>query len=261
VGNAVKFIRLNMMIKLSRKESFIFSLFGNIIFFFLTYQLWHGIYAGDSGISSVLNFEAVILKLFLAMGLASFLNTNIEWFISRDILSGNIQKYLLIPEKFYNVKFFETIGTSICNLFSNTIPLFIFIFIKFKIELNLSFPLFLFSILISLIIIYNIDLIIGLTSFHTEAIWGISTIKTAIIAFLAGAVIPLEFLPLGFQNFLKYTPFEYIYQVPIKLLTSEANINEKMMMLLMQIICGLILTALAKIIFAHSVKKITINGG
>ena len=106
----------------------------------------------------------------MASTIASLGTTNLEWFVARDILSGNIQKYFLWPQKFYFIKLYEMIGTLLCNLFTNTIPLLVYVCVRFHTIINFRyFGWFIVSILFSVIIMFSIDFFIGLLSFYTES--------------------------------------------------------------------------------------------
>ena len=106
------------------------------------------------------------------------------------------------------------------------------------------------------------DFLIGLISFHTESIWGISTMKDTVIVLLAGAVIPLPFFPESIRNIVMWLPFQAIYNLPLKILTEKSyTFADFGVILLQQLFWIVALIIISRLCFKKASKAITINGG
>jgi len=63
---------------------------------------------------------------------------------------------------------------------------------------------------------------IGLSSFYTESIWGISITKDVVVAALSGALVPINFFPDAIKAVLQVLPFQAIYNTPLQIITSAS---------------------------------------
>ena len=83
----------------------------------------------------------------------------------------------------------------------------------------------LFFLLIANVIGYSLSFIIGCLSFWVTETWGISAVKTLIVAIVAGSIFPLSILPNQIQTILLYTPFPFLSYVPTAIIMEELNGN------------------------------------
>lgn len=256
-------LKSSLMVKLSRKTSILFSFAANIFFVLIIFYLWSAIYDGSDNSINGLTLEETIIRLTMATCISSALITNIEWFISSDILTGDIITSLIKPVKLYNLKLFEAMGIAICNFITITLPTIVILFMFYNsyLRIGVNIIFFLISIIISTILVFNIDYIVGLTSFYTESIWGISITKNVIISILAGAVVPISFFPSVLVTVVENSPFYAIYQVPINMLIGNSNIQEILFSIFIQVSWCLIMFIASKLFTNKAMSNIKINGG
>ena len=103
---------------------------------------------------------------------------------------------------------------------------------------------------------------IGLTSFYTESIWGISSTKDIIILFLSGSLIPLQFFPEAAQKVLKLLPFQAMYHLPLMMLVEpEQSTATYLTSLGIQIFWVVVLLILARLYYNKAIKVLRVAGG
>ena len=103
----------------------------------------------------------------------------------------------------------------------------------------------LISIILGFFVLYNISFIISLLSFWFYNIWSISTIKNVIISVLSGTLMPIWFIPQSLVNFIKMTPFDTIYFIPISLYLGRISSSEVIYCMAKQAIWIIILASVS----------------
>jgi ABC-2 type transport system permease protein len=190
--------------------------------------------------------------------------TWVDWGMSRQMINGTITTQLLRPLDYQLHVLFESLGDVISNLTTIFLPSLIVIIVVFgaSIPLGLNIVVFALSLVLAYLISFCFDFSIGLTSFYTESIWGISITKEVIIMLLSGALIPLPFFPDTLRTVVQYLPFQAIYNIPLSILTkSTLGFWDYINMLGIQIMWLIILVVLNRLYFRQASKVITVNGG
>jgi ABC-2 type transport system permease protein len=237
---------------------------GNIIYLVLIYYLWRAIFSGSQGTLHGTTFEQTFLRLGCASSMFVLFRTYMEWYISRDIISGDIIVRLIKPVDYQYSQIARATGAMVFSLFFVALPTFVGLFFLFGNQGNVSpagIILFIPSIIIAFLLSTIIDYCIGCVAFYTESIWGISTAKEAIVLFLSGAMIPVTFFPEIFQTVIKCLPFQAIYSLPLTILFSNTNFSENCQLIAVQCFWLVIMIVLSRILFTRASRAVTVNGG
>lgn len=244
---------------------FVLTIFGNIFSMIIIYFLWKAIFNGASTDTiNGMTFHQTFVYLALAGCISSVLMTWTEWVMSRDMKNGNIAIQFVRPIDYQVSVFSRSMGDICTNFVIIFIPSFLIVLFFSGGEIKLGFNLIFFMIAFLLAAIINLmfDFLIGLISFYTESIWGISTMKDTIVLLLAGAVIPLPFFPEGVRNIIMLLPFQAVYSLPLKLLTDKnCNFADYGFILLQQLMWLVILLIISRLCLKRASRAITINGG
>lgn len=249
---------------LAYRVGFIFTILSTIIYIFITYYLWQAIYSEPGRVLNGMTFNQTFLYLALASAVVSVLQTNIEWSIGNDIISGSIIMGLIKPVNYQILILSRSFGSMLCRLVFISIPSLLLIIIAFdaNITIGINILFFLITIFLSFLVNYSFEFIVGVLSFYTQSIWGIFFTKSVIVALLSGATIPISFFPDTFQRILTFLPFQAIYNIPLKILTSQTlNIGEYAEMVLVQIFWIIGLFIAGRLFYNKSLKILTVNGG
>ena len=97
--------------------------------------------------------------------------------------------------------------------------------------------------------------------FYTTAAFGLNQAKEVAVNFLSGVLIPLSFFPGNFGKIAEILPFAGLSQNPIYILTQTADIKTSVFFIVKSVVWFVILGILAKGLFYHASKKITVQGG
>lgn len=249
--------------RLSRKASFLFTIVTNIINISVLFFLWNNIYRPQESPENLVKYSSVMSSLLLANLLFALTTTKIEWVVSNEIITGNIISKLTFPVSYLQQKLCDYLGALICNFFTSFLVILIILMTKFSDYIFISFGgvFIVISVILSMTIMFIFDYLTGLTAFVTESIWGVATIKVCLVSFFSGVIIPLEFLPNTIKKLVQLTPFWYVFQTPISLLTEHSNFKVGLLKLMPQAFWAVLLIVLTISISRHALSNLKVNGG
>ena len=243
------------------------TLFGNLIYLALVYFLWKAIYdsAGTDTVNGMTFYDTMIY-LILATAIFNLLEMYMVWDMSRAIQSGEIIMHLLKPMRYRLYTFWSYSGAHVMHFFMTFLPTFIVVGIVTKgaVPLGLNLLYFMVSLVLALIINFNIEMLVAPICLYTESTWGINIVKETIVLLLSGASIPLAFFPEGIRRVVEYLPFRAVYDIPLTVLLKKGGTDTMEGLLLklgIQLFWCLLLTLCGNLFWNHAVKRITVNGG
>lgn len=91
-----------------------------------------------------------------------------------------------------------------------------------------------------------------------NASWLVYVIRTAIVSFLSGSVIPFKILPWGLEKVFQYLPFGSLAAAPLAIYT---GLSEPMPLLAIQVFWNVVLWPVAFIVFEKSQERMMSFGG
>ncbi len=259
--------RAGVMESLQFRLSTVVTLFGNLIYLALVYFLWKSIYASSgTDVVNGMTFYDTMIYLILATAIFNFLEMFIVWDMSRAIQSGEIILHLLKPMKYRLYTFWSYSGAHVMSFFLTFIPTFIVVFAVTRgaIPMGWNLLLFVVSLVLALVINYNIEMLVAPICLYTESTWGINIVKETIVLLLSGATIPLAFFPESLKRVVECLPFRAVYDIPLTILLKKNGTDTPEGLLRaigIQLIWAVALSVMGNLFWNHAVKRITVNGG
>lgn len=259
--------RAGMIESLNFRLGTLVTIVGNLIYLLLIYFLWKSIYA-SAGSDTVngMTFNDTLIYLVLASALFYFMEMYVVWDMSRSIQSGKIVLDLLKPMKYRSYTFWSYSGSLVCNFFLTFLPTFIIVMIVTKgaIPMGYNMLFFIVSVVLAMIINFNIDMFVATICLYTESTWGINIMKESIVMLLSGATIPLAFFPDSIRMVVEYLPFRAVYDAPLSIMLVKGgatDIEGTLKLLGLQLIWAIVMSLISSLFWRYSVRKITVNGG
>jgi ABC-2 type transport system permease protein len=240
-----------------------FTLIGNLLYMVLIYFLWRSIYSGAEMIRGM-TFNQAFAYLALASSIFVLLKTWTEWDIMHRIADGSVIVDLIKPLDFQLQVMSRSLGFALGNLMLITVPSILALVLLFGVEIDLGIGLFFFPVglFMAFLISFNLDYAVGLTSFYTESLWGISMTKEIVTSLLSGSLVPLQFFPQAAQRVLRLLPFQAIYHIPLTMVTTpNLGLPEYARMLSTQALWVVVLFALSRSFYRQAIKVLTVSGG
>jgi len=236
----------------------------NLLYIVIIFFLWRAIYDGSDGLIKGLSFDQAFVYLALASTFVAIYGTGTEWKVSNTIISGDIINELIKPIDYQMMLFFYSLSQVVYLLFWVGTPVILLVSFVGGLDVVVveRLPLFLMSLCFAYGISFHIDYLIGVTAFQTQSVWGFIAVKESLIFVLSGAVVPLAFFPESVQSILAFTPFAYIYNTPLILLTdASVPFSRCLEYLAIQAAWVFGLIAVARGYFHVSIQRLMINGG
>lgn len=270
------FLRASAMDMLAFKFNILVWVFVTIFEVACLVFLWLAVYqSSKGGFDASINgftYKEMIVYVVLTtiFGFVSFNNETL-WQINQDIIKGTIGNYIIKPISYRGKFIASNLGAFLMMFATFGLPLYIasisiFIGIGFLPILSIwefiaHIALFLVANLIATLLNDVISYIFGILCFYTSSAWGLNSLKTTIVSFLSGTLLPLAFFPPIFREIVSFMPFAGMSQNPILILIMKYNYLESLNVILIALAWLIILELFAKLLFSHAIKKVTVQGG
>ena len=257
--------RAGIIESLQFRLSMLIIFVGNLLYLIVIYFLWKAIYTSSGQeVVNGMTFSDTLIYLVLASAIFNFIEMYTVWEMGRAIQSGNMVLNLLKPMEYRKYLFWSFSGTFVTQFFFTFLPTVIIVAIVTNGSIQFGFNLlyFVISIVMAIVINYNIDFFVGTICLYTESIWGINIMKQVLVLLLSGATVPIAFFPETFKKIVYCLPFQSIYNAPLSLLLGkDMPVSEAMTTLGIQLLWCVVMMILSRLFWKSSLKQITVNGG
>jgi ABC-2 type transport system permease protein len=263
VKSYLAILRGSLQVHMAYRSGFFFTILNNLIYLGIAFYLWRSIFQGRE-ILRCMTFNETFLYIALASSIFVMLKTWTDWEMAFQIRQGSIIMTLIKPLNLQLFCMSQAAGFSIGNFVAITLPTVLALIFIFKVSFVWGVGLLFFPLGIVLAFLLNsaIDYIVGLTSFYTESIWGISSVKEIIVLFLSGSLIPLPFFPEAVQKVLAWLPFQAMYHLPLTMVTHpDQPVGVYLQAIGVQVAWVAILFFVSRQYYKQAVKVLRVSGG
>ena len=229
---------------------------------FISCAIWRMLYGGNRSIAGV-SFSMVATNFVLAQGLGSAFVFN-DFAVQRKLSDGSIATDMLRPVSFRLSLLATNLGNIIFALLTRFAPMVViaclFIGIVPPASTGAILPFFLSAVL-GFAVLWSISTVVQMTAFWIVNVWSVSTIKNVVVNVLSGAFLPLWFLPKGLTQVVRYTPFDCIYFIPIRIYLGETSGVELFHSWVKQLVWFIAIHSLATFLWHRGRTKVFVQGG
>ena len=95
--------------------------------------------------------------------------------------------------------------------------------------------LYLFSLTLAYLINFFFNICFGFSAFVFKNLWGSNLLKTSIVAFMSGSLIPLAFFPKVISDILSFLPFSSLIYTPVMIIVGKYDASQILQALLLQL--------------------------
>jgi ABC-2 type transport system permease protein len=231
------------------------------LFIFLQGSLWTALIATGYTDNTLQEMISYVIINSLVGYLTSFKITGI---ISNRVDDGSIALDMILPVNFKWKIFFENIGGNFFEFcFSGISALLTALFLYGAIRPAgaLSFAAFLFSVLLGILISYQIIYLFGLSAFWVIKPWYIPILADSLAKLFGGGVIPIWLYPDWLAAISNILPFRFIAYEPIQIFLGNRHGMDILRCLFMQGIVIAILALIEKFLWLKASHKVFVQGG
>jgi ABC-2 type transport system permease protein len=258
----VEFAKKKFINNMVYKFDYVMGIIDTLILFVTFNCIYKALYGTSSEIDGI-TFSMVSTNFILSLGLSNAFSFD-DHFLENKLRDGSIVNEFVKPVNFVLRMLAENLGDSIFKVCFNFIPTLILVICFTKLEKPagvLEFILFMLSIILGYLILWNLNVIVQMCAFWVFNNWGIAIIKNLLVNVLSGAMLPLWFMPEGVMKIIKYTPFDSIYFTPIKIFLGQMKGNEIVYNFGRQFIWIVILYLIGNALWEKGQRKLIVQGG
>lgn len=249
-------------------------LFISLVEVFFVVFLYQAIYRNSiEGINSTINgftFYEMVLYMITSFIFSFVVNSSeTSWNIFTDVKEGTIANTLTKPVNYRLRHLFTYFGGMLLLFVVMILPILTILYSVFiglglvTLDIKMfALNIFLFLVLTILAGVINdsISYLIGLLTFYTQHMFGLNMFRNAIQGFLSGAMLPLAYMgTLGV--ICSYTPFAFLNSTPVLTLMGKISLQNSLIYVGIAISWIIIIELINHLLFSHSIRRLTIQGG
>jgi|GEM_PF-1945453 len=255
------------IIKMGIKESvqyrmdFIWGILGGMIKILSLMLLWKTLYSSDMSNGKLhFTYEEILIYTILARALDVVIKNNINIVLPEDVQMGKLTNFLIKPIDYLGFRLFEYIGTNLTSILL-MIGVAVFGIFQTKIYVHIGYILivhilqFLISLLNSLLLLFLLYSLFGILSFWYTEVSALNRAYQVFLQVFCGGYVPLEIYGDTFNRIIKFTPFIYIVDLPLRIIMNRCSIRDGMIGVLVQFSWVILLFFLVKYMWKKGVEK------
>ena len=262
------FTRAGIQAAMAYRSNFIAWFIGSIVYCLVMYYIWLAVFnASGEGIMNGFTMNDMTVFLFIT-ALTNFLTeSDGSYDVGEEIKDGNIAMRLIKPVGFHSTFLFTEIGWKLLIFGMIFTPVVIGVeTFKFFALGGLSFNVgmfifYLFSMMISYLFSFFMNVCFGFMAFFLKNLWGFNIIKSSVLRFVSGAVVPLAFMPDGLRQALEWLPFSSLCYTPVMIYMGKYSGREIALRIAIQVGWVIGFYIISKLILSTALRHVSVQGG
>ena len=262
------FTRAGIQAAMTYRSNFIAWFLGSIVYCLVMYYIWLAVF-NSSGEGMINGFTMRDMTVFLFItAMTNFLtDSDGSYDVGEEVRDGNIAMRLIKPVGFHSTFLFTEIGWKLLIFGMIFAPVVIGVEIyKFNayggFAFNIaSFALYIFSMTMSYLFSFYMNVCFGFMAFFLKNLWGFNIIKSSILRFLSGGVLPLAFMPGALRQVLQWLPFASLCYTPVMIYMGMYSPAETALRLAVQVAWVIVFYIISKLILSTALRHVSVQGG
>lgn len=250
------------------RMDFLLKVLYSIIAMYGVRSLWVALYAQDPSIvgrplPSMITYSMLAVALDIIF-YPSALSTAPQNYISQQVRTGRIDTDLLRPVDLQRQLLARNGGAAMFGAVWLVMPAWLLGVLFLGMELPPSLlhgAAFLVSGVLSFLILFSLNFMLGMVCFVTTEIRQITMTYSGILTILSGKLIPNWLYPEWMQALINVLPFRCIFETPLNIYTGAVGNYEILYGLLLQTAWAAILFLMGKIMWLGMHKRLAVQGG
>ena len=262
------FTRAGMQTATAYRANFIAWFVGDVMYCFVMYYVWRAVFrSSGAGTFNGFNMIDMTVFLFITALTQNMTGSDGSYDVGEEVKDGNVAMRLIKPVSFHSTFLFTELGWKSLHggivFFPMVIGIEIYKYLAFgKVMFSIgTFLLYLLSIAMSYLFSFFMNVCFGFMAFFLKNLWGFNMLKSSILRFLSGAVIPLAFMPEALRTTLEWLPFSSLSYTPVMIYMGKYSGAEIAIRLCVQLLWVIGFYLLSKLILSAALRHVTVQGG
>lgn len=260
-----KLVSLTMQSALFYRSAFFLSMITPLILLGGQLMLWHSLYLA-SGAGGIGGFTSKDMYAYILVSF--FINNLLTWstenMLSREIRSGKVVSRCLKPVSFLSQSLADMTGYVIPQALVNGIVTAV-LFLIFSQSIALPdaamLPAAICSLALGLLLRMMMVSCFSLLCFFTTSHLGLSWVRTALMDFFSGALIPVALFPGFLKTIAWLTPFPLMVQTPVALFLNQTLYLPVWLTILMQLAWAAVFFLIHQALYERVRRTVSFAGG
>ena len=262
------FTRAGIQAAMVFRTNFIAWFLGSIVYCLVMYYIWLAVYkASGEGVMNGFTMNDMTVFLFIT-ALTSFLtDSDGSYDVGEEVKDGNVAMRLIKPVSFHSTFLFTEVGWKLLTFGLIFAPVVIGVEIfkynaygGFSLDI-IAFLLYLFSMVLSYLFSFFMNVCFGFMAFFLKNLWGFNIIKSSILRFLSGAIVPIAFMPGAMRQALEWLPFSSLCYTPVMIYMGKYAGSEIALRLAIQFGWVIVFYGISRLILSTALRHVTVQGG
>ncbi len=262
------FTRAGIQAAMAYRTNFIAFFFGSIVYCLVMYYIWRAVFnASGEGMMNGFTMTDMTVFLFIT-ALTNFLTeSDGSYDVGEEVRDGNIAMRLIKPVGFHSTFLFTEMGWKLLVFAMIFAPVVVGVEIYkyhayggFAFDIA-KFLLYLLSLMMSYLFSFYMNVCFGFMAFFLKNLWGFNIIKSGILRFVSGAVVPLALMPDGLRQVLEWMPFSSLCYTPVMIYMGKYSGVEIALRLAIQLSWVIGFYLISKLILSAALRHISVQGG
>ncbi|MFO1022117.1 MAG: ABC-2 family transporter protein [Planctomycetales bacterium] len=231
--------------------------------------LWSAIYGPQRFSGARLNgysYPDMVAYYLLTMAARAFSSMpNLSNSIAKEIRDGSLKKYLIQPVDLLGYYFFSRVAHKLVYYLVALGPFALVFFVCrefFTEPINGAMIAgFIASLILSFLIGFLMESLVGLTAFWILEISSLSFIFMMLSYFLSGHMLPLDWFPAPLSTWLQFLPFKYLAHFPAAILLGRYTTSQMIVELIVGLAWVFIFWGLNRWVFQKGLRHYGAYGG
>mgnify|MGYP000490177294 CR=1 FL=1 len=209
----------------------------------------------------------MIVYIFLTFLTGQIIGSGGTYDIGQEIKDGTIAMRMIKPISYNSTFLFQELGNKLMEIGIIFIPLVAGVeiyrfFLTGSLQFDIAqFLLYLVCCVFAYLINFFFNICFGFSAFVFKNLWGSNLLKTSIVAFMSGSLIPLAFFPKVISDILSFLPFSSLIYTPVMIIVGKYDASQILQALLLQLFWLIVMVGLSQLIWKRVQSFITIQGG
>ena len=228
---------------------------------YLLRVVWTAVYDGRTSVEGI-PADTLLVYLTISSLHRFFLANDIAFNIEERIITGRVASDLIRPFGFMR----QMIAIQIGSL-AGSVPMLVVVVPIAMLVGSLSLPslanlpVYLLSLALAFVINVLVWMLVGMLGFWMTNVSGVRAMMSISSDFLAGALVPLWFMPDALRTILALLPFQAVMFLPASIFAGQVTGWDVIRPLTVQIIWIGVLLVLAKAMWIRARARLVVQGG
>lgn len=262
------FFKAGVQSAMAYRVSFICFFVGDSLYCIVMYFIWKAVFM-SSGSGNFMGFNMADMTVYVFLSnLVGFLtSTDSTKSLANEIKDGSIIMRMIKPVNVDISLLAYEIGNKVMVFTCLFLPIMIgveiyrYVVFGYIVFSLLNFILFAFSIVLSYLLAFYINLLFGYLAFFLMNIWGFDMLKTMLIRFFSGAIIPLAFFPDKIRFVFEQLPFASLIYTPTMVYMGKYSNYELVFVFIKQIFWLFLFVFICRMVWSVAQKRLSSQGG